>query len=1616
MRIMGIFYCFIIFCLGLTSAFAQLGGVKGNEWINPTQKYIRIEVAQDGIYRIPASQFNLPADVHPDRLHLYYLGQEQILFIHNEGDPNRLDGNDYLEFFGERMDGRTETPLYRHPTRHYNAPNIQANPFANTMSDTSAYFLTWNDSVRSPQFNYQPITSSPEALAQITVEQPFYRHIERVIAPIRYYSQGGSISKFDTYREGSCSYTTGEGYVFTPGKSFRVNLKAPFPFLEAQSPPLLSAYVHAFNPAASQSANLMFGEKQVQVFIGADTMTTLRVPLSTADLKSVNTFGLDAQLDNYQLAVAYVQLDYDRHFQFNQDTKVRIQWNETATETYKVSLTGLQPDTDYYLYDLDYALRIKGVWVDNKVLFAIDPKATQRRFYLLAESQIQADQANARVFIDSDIKNYTHIAGAEMIVIANPSVMQSAGAYEQYRDTCSVNRLKTIVVSTEELYDQFSYGSPNVMAFKRFIRTALDTWTIKPKYVFLWGKGYYARLGNERKTTTWGTPASDNRFVCEFNEDDDLDYVPEIPIGRLNCLTNEEGFAYLEKLKEYEYTPYQSWMKNALHLGGGDGEGEQRGIIQNLTTVQQIFESAPLGGKVAYFQKGALGKPYQPKNTTTREVLNNGVGIFCFYGHSSSRQFDVEVLHPSEYQNEGKYPFVIANGCYAGAFHDQQTLGEQFLVYPKKGAIGWLSSSSYGYMSQLSRYNQLFYQIAFRDSLGSPIGNIVRETVRRFLSVPNLSQNDYVHASQVNLQGDPSIRLYHPKGPDLELLRSDVKVTPSLTTVETKELRFQVRLRNIGSAFADSFKVGVKHEQLNGISENIDLPKQAPVLRQDTLIFTVTLPQPPTGGTHRFELFLDADNFIAEQNENNNRFTVEVIVPSDLPEILYPYPYQITNRQAITLSASAPGKANPNNTPIRYFFEADTTHLFNSPFKVNSSAVIASPDLGQWELPFKAVHNVAYYWRVRVEDSDQWATASFKYMIGRTGWGQSHFGQWQNNFTESYSYDSLTNRREFDSFFTQVMARAGSARNLEFNLDGGVNGYTNILAQEELGKTVLYSIIDGKTLRPRTNHPRYNNLDFVKVEEIQKLEPIINGLAKGDHIVLLGYYPLVSQWKWDNKVKAINAIGATDSILKIGDYDGFILVGTKGAPVGSAVLATKKRIEFTDSGAYVNTRLYSRLPAGRMESAWFGPAKNQWRSAEWVYRTEPSDRVTIQVWGQNADGNNMLLKQTTEKFIDLTDISVKAYPRLQLRAVLSDSVNRTAPQPDYWNVFYEEVPEGIHLPRPKAVMPVMVHYVGDTIRFNGKFQNLTPIRMDSLMVRAVLEDYSGNIIHRRDFRIASVAESGNVSVPYQLPTAGFKGGFHRLLVTVNPDHRQPEKTIDNNTAIVLLNFIPDTRPPVLQVSVEKKIPVNGMIISPNPAIRIQLTDDNQFQFPDDTTSVAVRFGPYDDEQLIRPYYYRTGDLIWEQMPNGIVVDFQPKNLPDGRYTLVVQGWDKVGNVAGAQPYKIEMEVRNSTSVSEIIALPNPFNEHTYFSYVLTGKTLPTEFAIDIFDVSGRKVRVLDLEATQDVGFGEVITRSSWDGTDTFGRILSEGIYIYRARIKFGNGNYLERAGKVILVR
>ena len=68
------------------------------------------------------------------------------------------------------------------------------------------------------------------------------------------------------------------------------------------------------------------------------------------------------------------------------------------------------------------------------------------------------------------------------------------------------------------------------------------------------------------------------------------------------------------------------------------------------------------------------------------------------------------------YDNKGKYPMFLLNGCNAGSFFiNGKLFGEDWIHAPDKGAIGFIAHTSYGLETTLHRYSRIFYEVAFAD-------------------------------------------------------------------------------------------------------------------------------------------------------------------------------------------------------------------------------------------------------------------------------------------------------------------------------------------------------------------------------------------------------------------------------------------------------------------------------------------------------------------------------------------------------------------------------------------------------------------------------------------------------------------------------------------------------------------------------------------------------------------------------------------------------------------------------------------------------------------------------------------------------------------------------------
>jgi hypothetical protein len=130
------FFLFLFLMIGAAITTLQAQNQFGNEWINYSQTYHKLKVTQTGLHQLDYNFLNQIglAGVNPKNLQLFRRGKEVAIYIAGEEDE-KLDPQDYIEFYGERNDGALDVELYKNPAN-------QPHKLYSLYTDTASYFLT----------------------------------------------------------------------------------------------------------------------------------------------------------------------------------------------------------------------------------------------------------------------------------------------------------------------------------------------------------------------------------------------------------------------------------------------------------------------------------------------------------------------------------------------------------------------------------------------------------------------------------------------------------------------------------------------------------------------------------------------------------------------------------------------------------------------------------------------------------------------------------------------------------------------------------------------------------------------------------------------------------------------------------------------------------------------------------------------------------------------------------------------------------------------------------------------------------------------------------------------------------------------------------------------------------------------------------------------------------------------------------------------------------------------------------------------------------------------------------------------------------------------------------
>lgn len=1626
---------FTCFCLisGL-QAFAQYG----NEWVKFNQPYYKISVAKNGLYRLTYTdlqQAGFPVGTtNPQRIQVFHRGVEQRIRVAGELDAVFNPG-DYLEFYGIRNTGMGDSSLYKQDT--------QPHTFYNLYSDTTAYFLTVNSAtpgLRMDLFSEVNIGLSAE---------PFHTD-EKLMLITDQYSTG---IRYDVIQ--NTYFETGEGWtgeLISSGGFKEYTLTNILNTSQASGNAVLEVQVVG-REASTQQVQILVGPSTPSRAFASQSITefqtaTLSGTLNWSDISAAGNLVVRVAATAGRLSASYIKITYPQTF-------------NAAGAAEKIFILNPNPGNKSYIEIQNPAAGTQFFDItDSDNVSIIEPRGTTPLTAVVNNTSTSRKILTTTGFSTPPVKRVffrNMNTSGEYVIISNKALMKPAASYTDvvkayggYRASAAGGGYDTLVVDMDQLYNQFNYGEVSPLAISRFMHYLVSTGD--PKFLFLIGKGLDVAYGYHRNPSTFafndlvptaGMPASDIYFTAGLAGNG---YEPAVATGRITASTPQQVAAYLNKVKEMEAQPFDAlWRKNLLHLSGGLGVGEPEVFKSYLQQLEPTAKTYYLGGEVTAISKSNAG--FEIFNIS--EHVNKGLNLITLFGHSSPGQNDVNIGFVSApdlgYDNPGKYPMFLINGCNAGDFFATTTrYGEDWINTPSKGALGFMANTSFGYSPYLMEYSETFYSIGYGDSvfIHKGIGEIQKEVVR-VATDNNTSLEMITQSQQMLLLGDPAVALFGANKPDYEI--NDTRLYAEAYTAEpitalSDSFALKIIVRNVGRAKEDTLEIRVTRT----LSDNSTVTYDStflPVLYSDTLTFNI--PRHDKGfGSTTFTVTLDPNNNAPELSESNNTAQHTMLIALNAARGLYPQDFSIVKSLTTNLIVQS---SNLLDGARDFVIQLDTVDTFDSPYKqeftVNGKIAIQPINL------VPSADTIAYYWRVRLalagaNESGDWEMNSFTYIEnGHEGWAQVHFPQYNNNETIGLVKDTDGRRLELKETVTNVSIKTFGVDHPGFvtftneyftrtyhpELSVKVGGTEyhplslietaqllacrkNSLNLIAFNKTTAFPYMPVSVQYPdaRACGKRPEIITNYSASDIasgdRDIIAYITNVGVGDSVILFSLgSPGYASWPAAvfNKLEEIGIAAGQINALQAGEP--VIIFGRKGSTPGSAVV---KRTSVTPEEAQPlleEASVTGRYVSGEMKSSLLGPATawEKFTFAAAISELPQTDQFSVDVIRISQDGTkDVWLSHVTASEVDLTGLDAEQYPYLQLVFHAADEINLTSPQLINWIVEYTPAPEGVLT--YTGIKTTQQLHEGESFTNQYGFLNISDKNFsDSLLVRYTVYNKTLRTSDVQTKKIVAPLPGAETSFDLTYNTEN-KAGMNDVRVFVNP-RMLPEVYYNNNELLLtdLLNVQADIFNPVLDVTIDGRYVTDGDYVSASPNIIIKVWDENPVTFITDTTAVKI-FLQYPDAPESTPVYFKRSDVQWfpATAVSDFRIEFKPVGLPAGNYVLQINAVDTKGNPGGTEPYRLNFIVLADQSIVIDKPYPNPSESDVYFRITLTGDEHPDTMLLEIINATGQTITTF---TKYDLFVGTNVLM--WQRKNSEGGIVPGGMYLYRM--------ILTRSGKVV---
>jgi hypothetical protein len=320
-------------------------------------------------------------------------------------------------------------------------------------------------------------------------------------------------------------------------------------------------------------------------------------------------------------------------------------------------------------------------------------------------------------------QNLHNSVTADYIIITHSSLLYEAQRLAQFH--IQRDGYRTVVVTTDQIFQEFSGGTPDPTALRDFVKMYFDKAgsdsTLRPKYLLLFGAAsfdYKNRISNNSNIVPCyesvmsvdplATYTSDDFFGL-LNDSDDVNIISppsllDIGIGRLPARNLNEAKIMVDKIIRYHspqsFGPWRNQMVFVADDKDNDLHVQDAEVVSaDATATNPLFNQNKIYLDAYKMISGSGGSRYPDVNAAIVNRVFDGSLLFNYNGHGGYQQLSGSAIltktELDQFNNPNKLPLFITATCDFAPYDDptKNSLGIALLNNDSTGAVALMTTT-----------------------------------------------------------------------------------------------------------------------------------------------------------------------------------------------------------------------------------------------------------------------------------------------------------------------------------------------------------------------------------------------------------------------------------------------------------------------------------------------------------------------------------------------------------------------------------------------------------------------------------------------------------------------------------------------------------------------------------------------------------------------------------------------------------------------------------------------------------------------------------------------------------------------------------------------------------